>query len=163
MKLHLTLLLVLVCCLAANAQEVEVVRTNTELVQTAVTVLDKKGNFVDGLQRDQFELMVDDKPRQVAFFERVASGSARERELATLGNPNEPATTNTAPAATPRIPGRTIVFFIDDLHLSPDSMYRTRMMLKHFLDREMSSKDNVAILTASGQVGFLEQFTNNRA
>ena len=26
----------------------------------------------------------------------------------------------------------------------------------------MSSKDNVAILTASGQVGFLEQFTNNR-
>jgi VWFA-related protein len=37
------------------------------------------------------------------------------------------------------------------------------MMLQHFLDREMSSKDNVAILTASGQVGFLEQFTNNRA
>ena len=36
-------------------------------------------------------------------------------------------------------------------------------MLNHFLDREMSSKDNVAILTASGQVGFLEQFTNNRA
>jgi VWFA-related protein len=27
----------------------------------------------------------------------------------------------------------------------------------------MSSKDNIAILTASGQVGFLEQFTNNRA
>jgi VWFA-related protein len=27
----------------------------------------------------------------------------------------------------------------------------------------MSSKDNVAIATASGQVGFLEQFTNNRA
>ena len=42
-------------------------------------------------------------------------------------------------------------------------MNRTRMMLQHFLDREMSSKDNVAILTASGQVGFLEQFTNNRA
>ena len=37
------------------------------------------------------------------------------------------------------------------------------MMLQHFLDREMSSKDNVAIASASGQIGFLEQFTNNRA
>jgi VWFA-related protein len=37
------------------------------------------------------------------------------------------------------------------------------MMLQHFLDREMSSKDNVAIVSASGQIGFLEQFTSNRA
>ncbi len=42
-------------------------------------------------------------------------------------------------------------------------MNRTRMMLKHFLNREMSSKDNVAIVSASGQIGFLEQFTTNRA
>ncbi len=107
-------------------------------------------------------MLVDGKPRQVTFFERIAAGSARERELATLGNP-----ANTADRANcrvaPRVPGRTIVFFIDDLHLSADSMNRTRMMLQHFLNREMSSKDNVAILTASGQVGFLEQFTNNRA
>jgi VWFA-related protein len=161
MKLCLTVLLVAVCCVVTNAQETEVIRTNTELVQTAVTVLDKKGHFVDGLQRDQFQLIVDGKPRPVAFFERVASGSPRELEIASLNNPTPKAPTPTA--APPRITGRTIVFFVDDLHLSPDSMNRTRMMLQHFLDREMSSKDNIAILTASGQVGFLEQFTNNRA
>ncbi|HEX3251488.1 MAG TPA: VWA domain-containing protein, partial [Pyrinomonadaceae bacterium] len=65
--------------------------------------------------------------------------------------------------APARVLGRTIVFFIDDLHLSPDSMNRTRMMLKRFLGNEMTSKDSVAITTASGQVGFLEQFTSNRA
>jgi VWFA-related protein len=155
-----SLILLLVWCGITNAQEPEVIRTNTDLVQTAVTVLDKKGYFVEGLQRDQFQLVVDGKSRPVAFFERVAAGSARERELATLSNPNA-STANTT--AAPRIAGRTIVFFIDDLHLSPDSMNRTRMMLEHFLDREMSSSDNVAIVTASGQVGFLEQFTNNRA
>jgi len=141
------------------SQPPEVIRTNTELVQTAVTVLDKKGNFVDGLQREQFELTVDGKPRQVAFFERIAAGSTRERELATRGvgvNSNAP-----LPPAT--VPGRTIIFFIDDLHLEPESLSRTRSMLKHFLDHEMSSKDNVAIVSASGQIGFLEQFTNNRA
>jgi VWFA-related protein len=159
MKFCFIFLLLVALCVVINAQEPEVIRTKTELVQTTITVLDKKGHFVEGLQRDQFQLMVDGKPRPVAFFERVAAGSPRELEIATL---NENAKTET-PIAAPRIPGRTIVFFIDDLHLSPDSMNRTRMMLEHFLDREMSSKDNVAILTASGQVGFLEQFTNNRA
>ncbi len=160
MKWYLTVLLVTLCCVVAQGQTPDVIRTKTELVQTAITVLDKKGNFVEGLNREQFQLMVDGKPRQVAFFEGVASGSPRELEIAALNNPNiKPAT----PTTTPRVAGRTIVFFLDDLHLSADSMNRTRMMLEHFLDREMSSKDNVAILTASGQVGFLEQFTNNRA
>ena len=162
MKFCLFVLLVAMCSVAA-AQEPEVIRTKTELVQTAVTVLDKKGNFVEGLKREQFELVVDGKPRSVTFFERIASGSAREQELATLADPTNNTATTTPTVAPSRVPGRTIVFFIDDLHLSPDSMNRTRMMLEHFLDREMSSKDNVAIVSASGQVGFLEQFTNNRA
>jgi len=160
MKFCLFVLLVAMCSVV-SAQETEVVRTNTDLVQTAITVLDKKGNFVEGLKREQFELTVDGKLRPVAFFERIASGSPRELELATLADPTS---NTTAPAPPPaRVPGRSIVFFIDDLHLSPDSLNRTRMMLKHFLDRDMNSKDNVAIATASGQVGFLEQFTNNRA
>jgi VWFA-related protein len=160
MKFCLFVLLVAMCSVV-SAQETEVVRTNTDLVQTAITVLDKKGNFVEGLKREQFELTVDGKLRPVAFFERIASGSPRELELATLPDPTNNTTAPVPPP--PRVPGRTIVFFIDDLHLSPDSMNRTRMMLKHFLDRDMNSKDNVAIATASGQVGFLEQFTNNRA
>ncbi|HET6976736.1 MAG TPA: VWA domain-containing protein [Pyrinomonadaceae bacterium] len=160
MKFCLFVLLVAMCTVA-SAQEPDVVRTNTELVQSRITVVDKKGKFVEGLTRDQFSLLVDGKPRPVAFFERVAAGSPRERELATLADPTNP--TQPVVATPPRVPGRTIVFFLDDLHLSPDSMNRTRMMLQRFLDREMSSKDNIAILTASGQVGFLEQFTSNRA
>src|ERR1041384_5024666 len=160
MKFYLALLLVMLGCIAIEGQEPEVIRTNTELVQTAITVLDKTGNFVEGLKREQFEIVVDGKPRPVAFFERIAAGSARERELASLNDPTE---TVAKPVLPARVLGRTIVFFIDDMHLSPDSMNRTRMMLQRFLDREMTSQDNVAITTASGQVGFLEQFTNNRA
>src|SRR5678815_3625666 len=95
MKFFLILLLVAICPLA-NAQETEVVRTNVELVQTAITVLDKNGKFVEGLQREQFELMVDGKPRPISFFERIAAGSARERELAaTPGAPADAATPKT--------------------------------------------------------------------
>lgn len=73
MKCLYLLLLLAINFTIVTAQEPEVVRINTDLVQTAVTVLDKKGNFVDGLQRGQFELIVDGKPREVALFERVAA------------------------------------------------------------------------------------------
>src|SRR6185369_15029235 len=108
MKYFFIIILLVAICPLANAQETEVVRTNVELVQTAITVLDKKGNFVDGLQREQFELIVDGKTRPVAFFERIAAGSAREGELASLGNPTDPTAKAAAPA---RVLGRTIVFF----------------------------------------------------
>jgi VWFA-related protein len=138
----------------------EVVRVNTELVQTAVTVVDKNGHFVDGLDRAQFELTVDGKPRPISFFERVTAGTEREAQLTTRNNAD-----GSSPAPSPNratVRGRTIVFFIDDLHLSADSMNRTREVLRHFLDHEMNSRDSVAIASASGQVGFLQQFTNNR-
>jgi len=137
----------------------DVIRTDVRLVQSAVTVLDKAGHFVEGLRQDEFELLIDGKPRPISFFERITAGSPREREV--LGNANriEPETSD-APA--PTVVGRSIVFFIDDLHLEPDSLNRTRRLLKHFLGNEMGSQDNVAIVSASGQIGFLEQFTNNK-
>jgi len=138
----------------------DVVRINTDLVQTAFTVVDKRGRFVDGLDRAQFELTVDGKPRPISFFERVTAGSAREAQLANRSEPG--AALTKAPATPPSVRGRTIVFFIDDLHLSPDSMNRTKLMLRHFLESEMSSRDSVAIASASGQIGFLQQFTGNK-
>ena len=144
----------------SKPQQDDVLRINTDLVQTAVTVVDKNGRFVDGLDRGQFTLLVDGQPRPISFFERVTAGSSREEQLATRNGVDLPAIK--AATASPTVRGRTIVFFIDDLHLDPDSMHRTRDMLRHFLDNEMSSKDSVAITSASGQVGFLQQFTNNR-
>jgi VWFA-related protein len=138
----------------------DVVRVNAELVQTAITVIDKKGKFVEGLERGDFELVVDGKPRPISFLERVTAGSAREAQL-DLRKPPE----TVKPAPLPSVAtfrGRTVVFFIDDLHLSPSSLHRTRQMISHFLDTEMGSKDSVAIASAKGQIGFLQQFTNNK-
>src|SRR5437868_3670268 len=136
----------------------DVLRVNTELVQTAITVIDKQGRFVDGLNRDQFELTVDGKPRPISFFERVTAGSPREEQLTAASDPSK-ANPKTPSPSTAR--GRSIVFFIDDMHMSPDSLHRTRDMLRHFLSTEMSSGDSVVIASPSGQIGFLEQFTGN--
>ena len=140
-----------------SSQSDDVLRINTDLVQTYVTVIDRKGHFVDGLAREQFQLLVDGQPRPINFFERITAGSAREAQL-TAGN--DPAFAPTRTSVT--VGGRTIVFFIDDIHLSLESLNRTRQMLRNFLDREMGTADSVAIVSASGQIGFLQQFTKNK-
>src|SRR6266571_2104024 len=61
----------------------DVVRVKTELVQTDVTVLDRRGRVVAGLKPEQFELRVDAKPQSLAFFEQVSTGSAEEEKQLT--------------------------------------------------------------------------------
>ena len=55
-----------------------------------------------------------------------------------------------------------MIFYVDDLHLAPDSLVRTRKALTEFIDRGMSENDQVAITSSSGQIGFLQQFSNDR-
>ena len=98
----------------------DVVRINTELVQTDVMVFDKKGSFISGLKPEQFELTVEGKSQPITFFEQVRAGSAKEVQLLS----KEKAAPDSSPVNETR--GRTIVFFIDDLHLSLDSLSRTR-------------------------------------
>jgi VWFA-related protein len=138
----------------------DVVRINAELVQTAITVVDKNGKFVAGLDRGDFELTIDGKPRPIQFLERVTAGSQRESQLAERKQPDVSAP---APVAVnTNVRGRTVIFYIDDLHLSFSSLHRARQMIAKFVDNEIGRKDLVAIASATGQIGFLQQFTSNR-
>ncbi len=137
----------------------DVVRISTELVQTGVTVVDKQGRFVDGLKADQFVLKVDGQPVTPSFFERVTAGTAREEKQVEAAL----AAAKPAAAAGATYRGRTIIFFIDDLHLSLDGIGRTRATLKHFIDEQMTPSDQVAFVSATGQMGFLQQLTDNKS
>jgi VWFA-related protein len=141
----------------------DVIRVNTELVQTDVMVFDKKGHFVEGLRAEQFALKVDNKPQTIAFFERVASGSLREEKKtqANAGATANPVTDSTTTPST-MVRGRVLIFFVDDLHLAPDSLVRTRKALNEFIDHGIGPGDQVAITSSSGQIGFLQQFTEDQ-
>jgi VWFA-related protein len=150
------------------AQDDEVIRISTELVQTDVTVFDKQGRFVDDLKPDEFELRVDGKPVQISFFDKVTAGTTEERErLAARGRAGDAARGATTAATTtaPKPPdrGRIIFFFLDDTHLAADSVTRVRKTLLEFIDREMGQNDQVAIASATGQLGFLQQLTDNKS
>lgn len=149
---------VLVCLLAlitsAFAQQREitpvplddVLRINTDLVQTTVVVTDRNGNFVGDLKPDQFELRVGGSPTPIAFFERVGARA--------IDGPKHPAR---------RTEGRALVFFVDDRHLEAESLQQTSEVLLDFVETHMKPDDQIAIVSTSGQIGFLQQFSNHKS
>lgn len=140
-----------------NSDTQDVIKFDTSLVQTDVMVFDKQGRFVDGLKPDQFQLKINNTQREISFFERIGSGAtANERPEA---KPDQPNSIDTRKRDTA---GRSVIFFVDDLHLAPDSLARTRKALLEFIERGIGDKDLVAITSPSGQIGFLQQFTSDK-
>jgi VWFA-related protein len=142
------------------SQDDDVVRIRTELVQTDVMVFDRQGRFVPGLRPEQFELSLDGKPRPISFFDRVTSGSAAEAlQLAAVQN-KPPAEQSKATVKGDDDATRIVFFFLDDVHLSETSVVRARKALSNFVENQMGPNDQVAIVSTSGQIGFLQQLTD---
>jgi VWFA-related protein len=144
------------------AQDEDVLQVSTELVQTAVTVVDKNGRFVGGLRREQFEMLLDGKPQPISFFEQVEAGTAAEQRhlAAARGGAAAVAPAGAATAATER--GRTVFLFVDDVHLSSTSFMQVRKTLFHYVDAVMGQNDEALVATTSGNLGFLQQLTDNK-
>jgi VWFA-related protein len=147
---------------AKPAASPDVIRVDTNLVQTTLMVFDKKGMFVDGLRPEDFALKVDGQPVSILFFSRITAGTTHEQsQLAAVRKGAAGSLSASKEDAEER--GRTVVFFIDDLHLSASSVHRTKQVIQTFLNTQMGPFDQVAIASASGQIGFLQQFTDNKA
>ncbi len=160
------------CCLLAvsavrgqvqttGQQDEEVIRISSELVQTDVMVFDRDGRFIENLKPEQFQMRVDGKPQSVSFFERVAAGTFdEEAQLAAARGTRR--TDTQGQTIRPLDRGRAIIFFLDDLHIAPATLPRTRDALLQFVENEMGQNDEMAIFTATGQLGFLQQLTGDK-
>ncbi|HKG61328.1 MAG TPA: VWA domain-containing protein [Pyrinomonadaceae bacterium] len=136
----------------------DVVRVYTELIQTDVMVFDKQGKFINNLTAKDFELRVDGKPRMIQGFEQIAAGSDEESQLAAARG----ATTINLKRPVPLDRGRIVFFYLDDFHMDLQGVVAARKVINHFLDKEMGQNDQAAIASATGQIGFLQQLTNDR-
>jgi len=138
------------------------IRLKTELIDLRAVVTDKKGQPVTDLKKEDFELTENGKPQEVSFFSIVkvaGRGEARRSE-------NPPAT------AAPNIPagvtrgdettGRTVVLYVDTLHLSQQSLLSVKQSLRKFIDERLTDQDLTAIVTSAGSLGVVEQFTRDR-
>jgi len=161
-------------------QDETVARIETELVQIDVVVTDKKGQPVRDLKREGFQLFEDGKPQTITHFAvstaaRPADWLAADAKRAIKEGPGkelpgkespgkeapikEPAVSNN-PAATQT--GRYLVLAVDDLSLIPPHLLDVKRTLRRFIDEQMVGGDQAAIMTTSGNLGLLQQFTTDR-
>jgi VWFA-related protein len=142
----------------------DVLRVYTELVQTDVMVFDKQGRFVNGLKREDFELRIDGKVKPIDFFEKITAGSINEESQIAAARGSSSAQEISIRSAGPRPldRGRPVYFYVDDLHLDLPSIVTTRKLITRFIENEMGQNDQAAIASASGQIGFLQQLTDNK-
>jgi VWFA-related protein len=123
-------------------------------------VFDKSGKFVEGLKPEQFELKVDGRAQTVSFFESVKAGTFDEE--AQLAAARGRARADRAGESVPLDRGRLFILFLDDLHVAPTDLQRTRDAMLRFVEEEMGQNDEAAVFTSSGQLGFLQQMTGDR-
>jgi len=135
------------------------VRLKTELVQLRLAVADRAGKLVDNLKQDDFELVENGQPQSVSFFsvERVGKASTAP-DLALKAAPEK------GPDAGARagLGTRSVVLFVDTLHLGPESLIRAKRHLKQFIDEQITGQDVVAIVTTSASLGILQQFSSDK-
>lgn len=138
----------------------DIIRIKTDLVQVRAVVTDRKGQLVDNLKQEDFEILENGKAQTVSFFtlERILSASPSP----VSGGPVATTPTEAKRTATAQKPVRTIVLFVDTLHLSSVSLTRAKQQLKQFVDQHITDQDLVAVVTTSDSLGVLQQFHRDR-
>lgn len=167
MKLRLWVALFCIQLIAANPQlsaaqtkpetKDQTIKLSTELIEVRAVVTDKQGNLVDGLVKEDFEVLENNRPQAVSFFsvERV-SGKDSRRPAA---DKNSVAAGDVSPAESA---SRTIALFVDTLHLSTTSLLSMKQGLRRYVSEQLSDQDLVALIPTTGTLGLVGQFTRDR-
>jgi len=136
----------------------EVIKINTNLVQVDAVVT-KDGKLVTNLTADDFEIYEDGKKQAItsfAYISNIPAGAliATKEKPANGSQPSRP--------INPNDPHRTIAFVVDDLGISAESMPQVRKQLRKFINEQLQPNDLVAIIRTGGEMGALQQFTNDK-
>src|SRR6266550_6010337 len=145
------------------ADEQDVVRITTNLVQVDAVVT-KDGRPVTDLKPEDFEISEDGRPQTITNFSYVSNSSAKSvtKAPAKAPGPDNTSAPIIPPALHPDDVRRTIVLLVDDLGMSQESIIDARQRLRKFVNEELQPNDLVAIIRTGGEVGALQQFTNDK-
>ncbi len=146
------------------AEDDDVVRITTNLIQVDVVVTDKNGKQVTNLKPEDFEIVENGKSQKITNFSYINIEAQTQTAQQTANNNSAKKTTLPAPAVAlqPEQVRRTLTLVVDDYCLSVSSVHFTKKALKKFVDEKVLEGDLVAIIRTSGGIGVLQQFTSNK-
>src|SRR6202012_1347177 len=156
----------------AQDQSSPTFKTNTNLVVVNVAIKDKSGKAIEDLKKEQFTLLEDGKPQQIAVFdlqhlngETLPAIEAPGPTLKTRG-PAEIKTTppvETTPLKSDQLKDRRLIaMFFDLSSMQPAEQIRARDAATKFIETQMTASDAVSIMTLTNELRVVQEFTNDR-
>ena len=133
-------------------------RTEARYIEVDAVVTDRDGRVVRGLTRDDFRVLEDGKPQNIATFLPLdlpidAPGGravpAREPVAADVQSNVRP------------FDGRVYVILLDDLHVDAVRSARVKQSVRLFIERYVGDGDRAAVLF-TGRTGEAQPFTSDK-
>ena len=139
---------------AASEPPIPTIRVNTHLVLVDVVVTDKSGKRVQGLKAEDFNLQEKGKNQKISVF----TSAAENKQAAAPKLP--PGIYSNKPEY--RSPGGPVVVILLDAVNTPfkDQAYARQQMLE-FVRNQYKPGQKTAVLTLTGALGVLQDFTDD--
>jgi VWFA-related protein len=154
-----------------NGQQSFTLRIDTQLVVETVQVKDKDGKTIEGLTKDDFNVLEDNVPQSISVFEfqrlddvpiqtRVEAGVTPKTTVEAV----KPTQITPPPKGDARYQDRRLmVLFFDLSNISQADALRSFLSADKFIRTQMTPADLVALMVFhNGAVSVLQDFTDNR-
>jgi VWFA-related protein len=130
--------------------------SKVELITVDVVVVDKKGQPVPGLTRDDFVVEEDGRPQPIVSFEavRLEAEPAASRPAKGIVATND--------EAEKARPGRAFAIVLDDLGLELGDAVETRRAVTQFLQQSVQDGDEVTLATTSADAWWSARIPEGR-
>ena len=132
-----------------------VIRSTTRLVQLNVVVRNKKGVPIGGLTKDDFILLDQGKPQEIAFFAEQ-DGTLRTG----VGKKLPPNTFTNRYEQTGQAPGGVTAILLDNHNTEWEDLASGRLQIIKFL-KQLQPEDRVAIYTFLLELKVIQDFTQD--
>lgn len=132
------------------SERVEVSVTNVEVIVT-----DSKGNRVQGLTRDDFEVYQDGLPQKITNFYAVSGGKVLldDGKVVGLDSPE-------AQAEIPADLKARYILFIDNLNIQPQNRNRMFKRLEEFVQQTIGPRAEAMVVTYNRSLKIRRKFTS---
>jgi VWFA-related protein len=136
-------------------------RAGIDLVTVDVVVLDKDGNPVPGLTRQDFVVEEDGRPQQVTEFQSVELPPPSTTTRPARPAPERRVSYNSITAG--HIAGRAFVLVFDDINLTHQQASEAKKALRKFVQTAVTDEDSLSLITTSGGGWFHARTAGDRA
>ncbi|MGZ5431928.1 MAG: VWA domain-containing protein [Thermoanaerobaculia bacterium] len=130
---------------------------DVRIINVDVIVTDRKGNFVPNLTADDFTILENGVPKPISNFYEVAGSVAKN----VVGEAPIPETPEAPKKEIPENMKRRIIFYVDNLSLSPFNRNRVFQQMKDFVTTVMRPGDEAMIATYNRSMKVRVPFTRD--